>query len=88
MQKLLLCLKEETVNLKDMIVVRFRNKEDHEDILRKVKKMKKFTEELEECLEDVMDDEMEYRGSYRKEWDEDEMSPKNRYSYKMSSRMR
>ena len=71
-----------------MIVVRFRNKDDHEDILKKVKKMKKFAEELEECLEDVMDDEMEYRGSYRKEWDEDEMSPRSRYSYKMSSKMR
>lgn len=65
-----------------MMIVRFRSKEDHEDILKKVKKMKKFAAELEECLEDVMDDSMEFRGgSYRKDYDEDdEMGMRGRYS--------
>ena len=70
-----------------MMIVRFRNKEDHEDILKKVKKMKKFAAELEECLEDVMDDSMEFRGgSYRKEYDEDDMKHyermNGRYGYR------
>lgn len=66
-----------------MMIVRFRNKEDHEDILKKVKKMKKFAAELEECLEDVMDDNMEFRGgSYRKEYDEDDRRMEGRYGYR------
>ena len=66
-----------------MMIVRFRSKEDHEDILKKVKKMKKFAAELEECLEDVMDDSMEFRGSsYRKEYDEDDRRMEGRYGYR------
>jgi hypothetical protein len=64
-----------------MVIVKFRTSSEHEDLLKKVKKMKKFTEEIEECLEDAMDDEMDYRGSYRKEWD-DEESMKGRYGYR------
>ena len=57
------------------MVIKFRSSDDHKDLLHKVKKMKEFTEELEDCLEDAMyDDEPEYRGgSYRKEYDEDDM---------------
>ena len=64
-----------------MILVRFRSGEDHKDILKKVKKMKKFAEELEECLEDVMeDDDEDYR--YRRE--DEEMSERRggRYAYR------
>ena len=65
-----------------MIVIRFRNKEEHEDILKKIKKMKKFTTELEECLEDVMEDDIEYRsGSYRKHYDDDPRM-EGRYGYR------
>lgn len=68
-----------------MIVVRFRSNDEHEDLMKKVKKMKKFTEELEECLEEAMyeEDEPEYRGgSYRKEdWDDYEMK-NGRYGYR------
>ena len=56
-----------------MIVVRFRSNDEHEDLMKKVKKMKQFTEELEDVLEECYEEEEpEYRGSYRKHWDEDE----------------
>lgn len=70
-----------------MMIVRFRSKGEHEDIMKKVRKMRKFTEELEECLEDVMEDEdAEFRSSYRGgsyRDDEDEMEMHGgRYSYR------
>lgn len=70
-----------------MMIIRFRNKEDHEDIMMKVKKMKKFATELEECLQDVVDDEMEFRGgSYRKDYDEDDRRMESRYAYRRGMR--
>lgn len=66
-----------------MMIVRFRSKEDHEDLLKKVKKMKKFTEDIEECLEDYMEEEdYGYRGSYRKEMEEDPEYRGGRYRYR------
>jgi hypothetical protein len=71
-----------------MIVVRFKSNEDHYDLIKKVKKMKKFTEELEECLEDAMEnDDYDFRGSsYRHEYEEEE-EPKmeGRYGYRRGS---
>lgn len=55
-----------------MMILRFRSKDDHEELLMKVKKMKKFTQELEECLEEAMEDDVEYRGSYRKKYDDED----------------
>lgn len=55
-----------------MMIVRFRNKEDHKELLRKVKKMKKFTEELEDCLEEAMYDE-DYDEDYRDDDEYEEM---------------
>jgi hypothetical protein len=66
-----------------MMVIKFRSSDDHKDLLHKVKKMKEFTEELEDCLEDAMEDDFDYRGgSYRKEYDEDDM----RHYEKMNGR--
>lgn len=66
-----------------MMVIKFRSSEEHEDLLKKVKKMKKFTEDLEECLEEAMEDDFEYRGgSYRKEYDEDDRRMEGRYGYR------
>jgi len=67
-----------------MMVIKFRSSEDHEDLLKKVKKMKKFTEELEECLEEASyDDEPEYRGgSYRRKYDEEDTRMEGRYGYR------
>ena len=71
-----------------MMVIKFRSSDDHKDLLHKVKKMKEFTEELEDCLEDAMyDDEPEYRGGlYRREdWDDYEMKH-GRYGYRRGGR--
>lgn len=66
------------------MVIKFRSKEDHSDLMHKVKKMRKFTEELEDMLKDCYeDDEPEYRGeSYRKDYDDDDMRMEGRYSYR------
>ena len=39
------------------MVIKFKSIGEHEDLLKKVKKMKKFTEELEDCLEEAMEEE-------------------------------
>lgn len=64
-----------------MMVIRFRSSAEHEDLIRKVKKMRKFTEELEECLEDAIED---GEVSYRHEEEEymDEPQYRGRYSYR------
>jgi len=61
-----------------MVIVRFRTKSEHEDILKKVKKMKKFAEELEYCLEDSMDDDEDF--DYRE--DEEVSMRGGRYGYR------
>ena len=67
-----------------MMVIRFRSGEDHSDLLHKVKKMKKFTDELEDMLEECFEEgEVEYRGGmYRRDYDEDDM----RHYEKMNGR--
>ena len=66
-----------------MMVIKFRSSEDHSDLMHKVKKMRKFTEELEDILNDCYeDDEPEYRGSYRRMYDEDDMRMEGRYGYR------
>lgn len=70
-----------------MVVVRFRNSSEHRDLLKKIKKMREFTEDIEECLENAMEDEVEYR-NYRKDWEEDEeeSSHGGRYAYSRMSK--
>ena len=63
-----------------MIVVRFRDKEEHGDLMHKVKKMRKFTEELEDMLHECYEDEEpEYRGNYRRHYDDEDMRMEGRY---------
>jgi len=71
-----------------MIVVRFRSNEEHSDLMSKVKKMKKFTEELEDMLEECYEEEEpEYRGgSYRKHYDDEDMRMEGRYGYRRGYR--
>lgn len=71
-----------------MMVIRFRTQEDYEYLLKKIKKMKKFAEELEDCLTDAIeDDDVDYRGArYRKEYDEDDMRYEGRYGYRRGGR--
>ena len=72
-----------------MVIVRFRNKEEHKDLLKKVKKMKEYAEMIEDCLEDSIeddedDDNYRYGGSYRRE--DEEMNERrgggSRYGYR------
>ena len=73
-----------------MMIVKFRSKEEHSDLLKKVKKMKKFAEEIEECFEDVIEDEdVDFRGGrYKDDYDED-MRRESRYgSYRRYGGMR
>lgn len=68
-----------------MIVLKFRNNAEHEDILKKVKRMKKFTEELEDCLEEASKEEDDYSfrgGSYRRDYDDEDMRMEGRYGYR------
>lgn len=41
-----------------MVIVRFRSHSEAKDMLKKVKKMYKFSKELMECLEDKYENEM------------------------------
>ena len=70
-----------------MMVIKFRSSEDHSDLMHKVKKMRKFTEELEDILNDCYEDEEpEYRGYYRREFDDDDMRMEGRYGYRRGYR--
>ena len=69
------------------MVIKFRSSEDHSDLMHKVKKMRKFTEELEDILNDCYEDEEpEYRGSYHRMYDEDDMRMEGRYGYRRGYR--
>ena len=64
-----------------MVIVRFRNKEEHKDLLKKVKKMKEYAEMIEDCLvESIEDDEEDYR--YHDDDFEEMRRGGGRYSYR------
>lgn len=48
-----------------MLVIKFKSSSEAKDLLKKVKKMTKYSEELEdilaECMEDADDDDMDFR---------------------------
>jgi hypothetical protein len=64
-----------------MVIVKFRNKEEHKDILKKVKKMKEYAEMIEDCLvESIEDDDEDYRYRDDDEYEEARRGG-SRYSY-------
>ena len=64
-----------------MVIVRFRNKEEHKDLLKKVKKMKEYAEMVEDCLvESIEDDDEDY--SYRDDDEYEEARRGGHYSYR------
>lgn len=66
-----------------MMVIRFKSNMEYADLIKKVKKMKQFTEDLEMCLEDAMEGEdLDFRRSYRKNYDDDDMRMESRYGYR------
>ena len=65
-----------------MVVIRFRSNEEHEHMLKKLKRMNKFTDELIDCFEDKVEDDDE---SYRYNEDDEDEWDKPKYR---TSRMR
>jgi hypothetical protein len=65
-----------------MVIVRFRNREEHKDLLKKVKKMKEYAEMIEDCLvESIEDDDEDYRYRDDDEYEETRRGG-SRYSYR------
>lgn len=53
-----------------MMIVKFRSNEEHEEAMKKVKKIKQFADELEDCLSQAMED-TDYRTYYHRDKDRD-----------------
>ena len=53
-----------------MMIVKFRSNEEHEEVMNKVKKIKQFADELEDCLSQAMED-TDYRTYYHRDKDRD-----------------
>lgn len=53
-----------------MMIVKFRSNEEHEEAMKKVKKIKQFADELEDCLSQAMED-TDYRTAYHRDRDRD-----------------
>ena len=76
-----------------MIIVKFRNASEHTDLLTKIKHMKKYISELEDCLEEAVEQEdLEFRDRRYPEYerDDEEMYARRdggRYGYRGRSRM-
>ena len=76
-----------------MIIVKFRNASEHSNLLTKVKHMKKYISELEDCLEEAVEQEdLEFRDRRYPEYDreDEEMYARRgggRYGYRGRSRM-
>lgn len=71
-----------------MVVIKFRSASEHNNLLTKVKHMKKYLSELEECLEDAVEnDDLDYRDRRYPEYepDDEEMYARRgggRYGYR------
>ena len=63
-----------------MIILRMRNESEHEELLRKLKKMYKFTKDLLEKVEECCEMEEDYDEDYREEEPHDR--PMYRGSYR------
>lgn len=61
-----------------MVVMYRMSSEKKEKMLKKINKMMDFLDEFKYCLENS---EEEYRGNYRKDWEEEDDEPKHRYRY-------
>ena len=76
-----------------MIMIKFRSSDEHSDLRKKVKHMKKYISELEECLEEAVENEdLDYRDRRYPEYepDDEEMYARRgggRYSYRGRGRM-
>ena len=65
-----------------MVIVRFRKKEEHKDLIKKVNKIKEYAEMIEDCITESIEDEGEdYRYNYDDEYDESRRGG-SRYNYR------
>ena len=66
-----------------MVLVRFKNREEHKEIKMKLKEMKDFIEDLCYMIEERAEEDADYRmgGRYRDDYD-DEHEMSGRYSYR------
>ena len=66
-----------------MVLVRFKNKEEHKEVKMKLKEMKEFIEDLCYMIEERAEEDSDYRmgGRYRDDYD-DEHEMSGRYSYR------
>ena len=56
-----------------MIMIKFRSASEHSNLLTKVKHMKKYISELEECLEEAVENEdLDYRDRRYPEYEPDD----------------
>lgn len=60
-----------------MMILRFKSDDEHQDLLKKVKKMREALDDIEDCLESATD-EAEYRKRFD---DDDDMRYRSRYGY-------
>lgn len=66
-----------------MVIVRFRNKEEHKDLIKKVKKMKEYADMIEDCITESTEYEDEdYRYNYDDEYEESRRGG-SRYNYRL-----
>lgn len=77
-----------------MIMIKFKSANEHEDLLKKVKYMKHYIAELEECLEEAVENEdLDFRDKRYLDYDRDEAEEMyarrggGRYGYRGRSRM-
>ena len=76
-----------------MIMIKFRSADEHSDLLKKVKHMKKYISELEDCLEEAVEQEdLEFRDRRYPDYehDDEEMYARRgggRYGYRGRIRM-
>lgn len=65
-----------------MVIVRFRNKEEHKDLIKKVKKMKEYADMIEDCItESIEDEDEDYRYHDDDEYEEYRRGG-SRYNYR------
>lgn len=68
-----------------MVILRMRSSSEAKDLLKKVKKMSKYTEELEDILEECMEEEDDDDADYRE--DDEEISTSHRRGRRRYRRM-
>ena len=64
-----------------MIMLKFRSREDREEILHKTKKMKKYVDEILDCLENCDYEDEYHERKYRHDDYDDEEEMHGRYGY-------